>query len=227
MDEDRILMTNLQDELSDCLEEGKPLDVAGGPPDLGDQDVGVARVFKASDTPLDLVGDVGNDLDGLAEIIAAALIREDGLVDLTAGKIVFTGQDALGEALVVAEIKIGLGAVGQHIHLAVLKRVHRARIHIEVGIEFLHRHPQSTMLQKSSQRCAGKTLAERTDHATRHENVFHGLQIIGGARRKSSTVTSRCKDLPLGMSIGLKRDSQNFGEMTLSRLVLLITEHRF
>jgi len=37
--------------------------------------------------------------------------------------------------LVVPEIEIGLGAVLEHIHFAVLKRAHRARIDIEVGIE--------------------------------------------------------------------------------------------
>ena len=40
-----------------------------------------------------------------------------------------------GEALVVAEIEIGLGAVVGHEHFAVLIRRHRSGIEIEIGIE--------------------------------------------------------------------------------------------
>jgi len=35
----------------------------------------------------------------------------------------------------VAEVQVGLGAILGNEHLAVLKRRHRARIHIDVGIE--------------------------------------------------------------------------------------------
>ena len=40
-----------------------------------------------------------------------------------------------GEALVMAEIEIGLGAVVGDEHLAVLIRAHRARIDVEIGVE--------------------------------------------------------------------------------------------
>ena len=43
------------------------------------------------------------------------------------------------EALVVAEIEVGLGAVLGDEDLAVLERAHGARIHVDVGIELEHR----------------------------------------------------------------------------------------
>ena len=41
---------------------------------------------------LDLVGDVRNDLHGLAQVVAAALLLDDGLVDLAGGEIAIAGQ---------------------------------------------------------------------------------------------------------------------------------------
>ena len=92
-----------------------------------------------------------NDLNGLPEIIAAAFVGEDCLVDLAAGEIVLTGQDTLGEALIMTEIEVGLRTISQNIDLSVLERIHRSRIDIEVGIELLKRHPQASALQKSSE----------------------------------------------------------------------------
>ena len=42
---------------------------------------------------------------------------------------------AVGEALVVAEVEVGLGAVVGHEDLAVLVRAHRAGIHVDVRVE--------------------------------------------------------------------------------------------
>ena len=75
---------------------------------------------------LDLVGDVGNDLDGLAEIVAAALLGDDLLVDAAGGQIVVAGQLSVGEALVVAQVEVGLRAVVGDEDLAVLEGRHGA-----------------------------------------------------------------------------------------------------
>ena len=42
------------------------------------------------------------------------------------------------EALVVTEVEVGLATVVGDEHLAVLERVHRARIDVDVRIELLH-----------------------------------------------------------------------------------------
>ena len=67
--------------LADRLEERQALDVADGPADLDDHDVRVAVAGDAADPLLDLVGDVRDDLDGAAEVVAAALLGDDRLVD--------------------------------------------------------------------------------------------------------------------------------------------------
>ena len=63
------------------------------------------------DARLDLVGDVRDDLDGLAEVVAAAFLLDDRLVDLAGGEVAVAGERGVGEAFVVAEVEIGLGAV--------------------------------------------------------------------------------------------------------------------
>ena len=67
--------------LADGLEERQALDVADGPADLDDDDVRVAVARDAPDPLLDLVGDVRDDLDRPAEVVAAALLGDDRLVD--------------------------------------------------------------------------------------------------------------------------------------------------
>ena len=70
--------------LPDGLEEGQDLDVADGAAHLGDHDVDLVG-GQAPDATLDLVGDVGDDLDGAAEVVAATLGGQDGLVDRPGG----------------------------------------------------------------------------------------------------------------------------------------------
>ena len=72
-----------------------------------------AFVGELADAVLDFVGDVRNHLHGFAEIIAAAFLEDHALVNLAAGQIVVPREDAIGEALVMAEVEIGLRAVVQ------------------------------------------------------------------------------------------------------------------
>ena len=49
------------------------------------------------------------------------------VVDLAGGEVVLLAHARRQEALVVAEVEVGLGAVVGDEHLAVLERAHRAR----------------------------------------------------------------------------------------------------
>src|SRR5262249_58019128 len=109
------------------LGKGRVFDAPAGPADLDDRDLRLAGLGQRDDPRLDLVGDVGNDLDRVAEVIAAALLVEDALVDLPGGDVVRAAERQSGEPLVVAEVEVGLGAVVGDEHFAVLERAHRAR----------------------------------------------------------------------------------------------------
>ena len=78
----------------------------------------------------------------LAEVVAAALGREHRRVDRAGRGVRVAGQRLVDEALVVAEVEIGLAAVVGDEDLAVLERVHRAGVDVDVRVELLHRDPQ-------------------------------------------------------------------------------------
>jgi len=54
---------------------------------------------------------VRDDLDGLAEVVAAPLLEDDLFVDAAGGKVVVARERGVGEALVMTQIEIRLGAV--------------------------------------------------------------------------------------------------------------------
>ena len=58
----------------------------------------------------------------------------------------------VGEALVVAEVEVGLGAVVGDEHLAVLIRRHRPRVDVEVGVELLEGDLEAPGFEERRQR---------------------------------------------------------------------------
>ena len=64
VDEAGVLATELLPHLADRFDEGERFDVADGATDLDDGDVAIERDLAHG--VLDLVGDVGDDLDGRA-----------------------------------------------------------------------------------------------------------------------------------------------------------------
>ncbi len=144
VDVDRSAARQVVAELADRFHEGHRLDIADRAANLADDEVVV--VISLDHEILDLVGDVRNDLDGRAEIVAAAFLVDDVLVDAAGGDVVGLGRRTPGEALVVAEIEVGFRAVVGDEDFAVLGRAHGARIHVQIGVEFAKPHPITTGL---------------------------------------------------------------------------------
>ena len=189
MQEEDVLPAEVVTNLARRLEEGLRLDIADGAADFGDDDiravpVGV-RLGHRQDAALDLVGDVRDHLDGVAEVLAAALFGDHGRIDLSGGDIRRAGQVAVEEALVVADVEVSFGAVLGDEDLAVLERVHGAGVDVEVGVELLHRHLQPARGQQLSQAARGQSLTQRRNDATADEEV------LGGGLR----MLAQCSDL--------------------------------
>ena len=90
-------------------------------------------------------------------------------------------QVLVDEPLVVTEVEVGLGAVVQHEHLAVLERVHRAGVDVDVRVELLDRDLQSAGLEEAAERGGGDALAEAGGDSTRDEDELrlrfhHGMR---------------------------------------------------
>ena len=84
VNEDRVLAAQFLAHLADGFEERQRFDVADGAADFDDGHVGAVRRDLAHGV-LDFVGDVRNDLDGFAQVVAAALLQDDLLVDAAGG----------------------------------------------------------------------------------------------------------------------------------------------
>ncbi len=122
MDVEHVAAADVLAHLADGLEEGQRLDIADRAADLDDDHVGAAVAGHALDALLDLVGDVRDDLDGAAEIVAAPLLGDDRLVDPARRDVRQLGQVLVDEPLVVAQVEVRFGTVIGDEDLAVLVR---------------------------------------------------------------------------------------------------------
>jgi hypothetical protein len=169
MDVDDLAARHVVAELPDRLEERQALDVADGAADFAQHEV--EAVIAVADEVLDGVGDVRDHLDGGAEIIAAALLGQDVLIDAAGSDVVFLGRRIAGEALVMAEVEVGLGAVVGDEHLAVLIGRHRPRIDVEIGVELAQADLVAARLQQGAKCRRGQAFTEGGHHAAGDENV--------------------------------------------------------
>ncbi len=145
-------------ELPDRFEEGQALDVADRAADLDQREIDVVVAFEHEF--LDGVRDMRNDLDRRAEIVAAPFLVDDVLIDAPGGDIVLLGRGTAGEALVVPEIEIGLGAVVGDEDLAMLIGGHRPRIDVEIGVELAKPNRIAAGLQKRAENRRRQALAK-------------------------------------------------------------------
>ena len=137
MDVKGVVLADFLAHLADGLEERQAFDVADRAADFSDDHVGVVFTADEINPFLDLVGDVGNDLDGAAQVVAAALLVDDRPVDLAGRHVGAFGQVDVNKALVVAEVEVGFAAVVGDEHFPVLVRAHGPRVEVDVGVEFL------------------------------------------------------------------------------------------
>jgi len=105
-------------------------------------------------------GDVRDHLHRVAEVFTAALLGDHRRVHLTGGDVGRGPQVGVEEPLVVPDVEVGLGSVLGDVDLAVLERVHRPGVDVEVRVELLHRHPQAASLEQAAQAAGREALAE-------------------------------------------------------------------
>ena len=176
MHEEHVLPAELVPYLARRFDERLRLDVADRSADLGDDDVGTRLLGRLqAHASLDLIRDVRDDLHRVAEVLAAPLARDDLRVDLAGRDVGGLAQLDVEEPLVVSDVEVRLGAVVGDEHLAVLERVHRPRIDVQVGVELLHHDVQAACREQVSQAGRGEALAERGNDTTGHEDVLGGV----------------------------------------------------
>ena len=117
-----------------------------------------------------------DDLDRGAEKLTLALLAEHCVPDRAGGVAGVAREVLVDEALVVADVEIGLGAVLGDEDLAVLERAHRARIDVQVRVELLGRDGEAARFEEAAERGGHDALPQRGDDTTRDEHVpGHGF----------------------------------------------------
>ena len=176
MDEDRVFAAELLAHLADCFKKRQRLDVADCSADLDDGDIGrPCAVHSAGDLAhrvLDLVGDVRDDLDSFAEVVAAALLGDDLLVDSAGGQVVIARQLGVGKALVMAQVEIGFRPIIGHKYFAVLEGAHGAGVDVEVRVELHQVDPHAARLKQAADGGRGEAFAQGRNNAAGHEDVL-------------------------------------------------------
>jgi hypothetical protein len=170
VDEDGVVAAEVLAHLANGFQEGQRFDVADRAADLNDRYFAIGsdlahRIF-------DLVGDVRDDLDGLPEVVAAALLGDDLFVDASGGKVIVARELGVGEALIVAEVEIGLSTVVGDEDLAMLEGRHRAGVDVQVGVKLHDVDLDAACLEQAADGCRSQTLAERRHNSACYKDVF-------------------------------------------------------
>ena len=127
------------------------LQVAHGPADLDEYNVGLGLSGQAAQLELDLAGDVRNHLYVATEIIAVPFLVQDGGEDLPARGEVGSAQVQVEHPLVRAQVHVTFHPVVQDEHLAVPEGVQRARIDVQVALQLDRRDLQALVLEQLGQ----------------------------------------------------------------------------
>ena len=131
-------------QLPNCFQKRQRLNITDGATDLDDGNIVAGGA--ALDVVLDLVGDVRNDLHRGAQVLTATLFFDHRVVDLTGGEVVAPRQPRADKSLVVPQVQVRLGPVFGDKDLAVLQRIHRAWVYVDIGVQLLDRNLQPPRL---------------------------------------------------------------------------------
>mmetsp|Transcript_30335 Transcript_30335/g.94157 ORF Transcript_30335/g.94157 Transcript_30335/m.94157 type:complete len:659 (+) Transcript_30335:177-2153(+) len=166
-------------ELPESLDEGHGLDVPDGPAELDHADLrpqaaAVHRLLRHAVQPFDDgAGDVGHDLNRLAQVLPAALLLDHVVVDLARGNVVVPAQRKEHHPLVVAEVQIGLTPVIENEDLPVLVRAHEARVDVDVGVHLDGGDPETVPPKEGADGGRRDTLPERAADTSGDDDVLH------------------------------------------------------
>ncbi len=176
--EDVIVFRQVPSHLTDGFQERHALYVTNSPADLDKTDIGLRPIGEflfccLAYAGLDLVRNMGNNLDCLAKEIATALLFDDGAVHLAGRDIMGCSEFNIKEPLIIAKVKVNLAAVLEHKHFTVLCRVHCPRIDIQVRIDLHCRHPVAPVLQDAPDGGRGYSFPQTAHHPPGNNDVLH------------------------------------------------------
>src|SRR5437016_6030276 len=186
MNEHSILAPFFVAHLTNRFEKWQRFDVADRAANLDNQHVCFAVNCHRPNRFLNFVGDVRNDLNRFTEIIAAALFVDYREIYSPCSPVVSLRQMRVREALVMAQIEIGLRPIVGNEDFAMLKRRHRSRIDVDIRIQFHQRYSQTAGFEQAADGRRRQSLTQTRNHATCYEDVFRHLLAPPSVVRQTS-----------------------------------------
>ncbi len=168
--EEQAVAAALAGELTDSLQKGQPLDVAHGAANFDNMHVVFVRVQL--DAALNFIGDMRDHLHGAPVIIPLPLLLQHVPVHLAGSDRAVLRQADVDEPLVMPQIQVGFRAVVGDEHFAMLNRIHRAGIDVQIRIQLLDRNRQPPAFEQSSQRSRCNPFSQPGNHAACDKYVF-------------------------------------------------------
>ena len=121
-------------QLTDAFQIRKRFDIAHRSSDFSDNEIELILVAQQLDVALNFIGDVGNNLNSLAQIVATAFFVDYTLVDASCRDVVRFGRLYAQEAFIMSQVEVGFVSVYGYITLSVLVGVQRSGVDVDVGV---------------------------------------------------------------------------------------------
>ena len=167
--EQGMLAADLYRHLTNRFEERQGFDIAYGTADFHQHDV---MAFAARQYALfDSVGDVRDNLNGRAQVVATALFAQHVGVDTAGGEVIAARHLGADKTLIVAQVQIGFCAVFSNEHFPMLDWAHGARIDVDIRIQFHDGHVETTGFKNGCQGGCGNAFTQRGYDPAGHKNI--------------------------------------------------------
>ena len=177
MDIKGVVFADLLANLANGFEEWQTLDVAHGAADFGDHHIGVVLAAHVINSFFNFIGNVRDDLNGTAKVIAPALFADDRPVDFPSRHIGAFGKININKTFVMSKVEIGFPSIIGDKHFTVLVGTHRTWIKIDVWIKFLDGDFHAPAFQQAPQRSRRDSFAQRRYHPTGNKYILGHMRL--------------------------------------------------
>ncbi|MNI15642.1 hypothetical protein D3C73_689420 [compost metagenome] len=125
-----------------------------------------------------------NDLNRAAQVFPAALFADDRGIDFAGCHVAVLREIDVNKPFIVPQVQVGFRPIVGYKHFAMLIRTHGSRVYINIRIEFLNRHLQTSVLEQPAQRSGGNPFAQGRHDTTRYKNILcHCITLLNKVQK--------------------------------------------
>src|SRR3989338_310037 len=154
------------------LYEKRVLEVADSAADFYDRYAAAVVGGRGFHTRDNLIAHVRYRFNEFAVIAERTFTIDYRLVHHSARHVIFVGEVAVQEALVVAHVLIGLQSAPKHEHFAVFSWIHCAGVNVQIGVNFYQIHRIPFLLEQEANGARDDPFPDAAHYPAENEYVF-------------------------------------------------------